>query len=310
MEPAVYVFVGQGGLNYGTLRNRAIAVEDCGYDGLWLVDHFWARDRPDADFLDGWTTIAGLAEATDRLRLGVLVTCNAFRNPGILAKVAATADHISDGRIELGMGAGWMDEEFDAYGFDFAPVGERLDALGESLEILTRLFSEKRTSFEGDHYRIRNAPFFPKPVQSPLPITIGGAGRQVMLRLVARHANRWNCPIPAAPEIASLVATLHDHCREIGRDAAEITVSEQVAVVLGKDEADYRNKREVAEDRVGGFIEDIDAMAVCGTPSKVADELNAKIASGVADFAVIFGDLGERDTLELFASHVAPQLTG
>ena len=308
MKPPVYVFIGQGGLDYGTLRYRARAAEDCGYDGLWLVDHFWARDRPDADFLDGWTTIAGLAEATERLRLGILVTCNAFRNPGVLAKIAATADHVSNGRIELGMGAGWMDEEFNAFGFDFAPIGERLDALGESLEILTRLFSEKRTRFEGSHYRVHDAPFFPKPVQSPLPITIGGAGRQVMLRLVARYANRWNCPMPAAPEMASLVATLRDHCHEIGRNPAEITVSEQVAIVLGKDDADYRDKRALAQECVGGFIEDIDAMAVCGTPSKIADELNAKIASGVEDFAVIFGDLGARDTLELFASHVAPQL--
>ena len=105
MEPPVYVFIGQGGLGYSTLRTRARTVEDCGYDGLWLVDHFWARDRPDADFLDGWTTIAGLAEATERLRLGVLVTCNTFRNPGVLAKIAATADHISNGRIELGLGS-------------------------------------------------------------------------------------------------------------------------------------------------------------------------------------------------------------
>ena len=293
----------------GRPRDRARAAEDCGYDGLWLVDHFWARDRPDADFLDGWTTIAGLAEATERLRLGVLVTCNAFRNPGILAKIATTADHISGGRIELGMGAGWMDEEFNAYGYNFASVSERLHALGESLEILTRLFSQKRTSFEGRHYQVRDVPFFPKPVQSPLPITIGGAGRQLMLRLVARYADRWNCPMPAAPEIASLVATLHDHCRAIGRHAAEITISEQVAIVLGKDDADYRKQREIAQERVGGFIEDIDAMAVCGTPAKVADELNAKIASGVEDFAVIFGDLGMRATLELFASRVAPELT-
>jgi len=275
---------------------------------MWLVDHFWAAHAPEADLLEPWTAIAGLAEATEKLRLGVMVSCNAFRTPGLLAKVAATADHISDGRVELGMGTGWMEEEFIAYGYDFAPVGERLSALGESLDIIRSLFTRESTNYIGEHYRLKGARFEPKPVQSPLPITIGGAGRKVMLGLVARHAQRWNCPMPAAGDLPSLVEDLHARCSEVGRDPTEITISEQVAVVIGKDDASYRQKRELAQKTVGGFIEDIDAMAVCGTPNQVVDDLNARLERGAGEFAVIFGDLGMEDSLELFATRVLPEL--
>jgi len=308
MKPATYVFIGQGGLGYDDLRRRALDAEGCEYDGLWLVDHMWARGMPDADFLDGWTTIAALAEATQRLRLGVLVTCNSYRNPGLLAKSVVTIDHISGGRVELGMGAGWMEEEYLAYGYEFPSVGKRLSELGEALEIISSLLTRERTSFEGEHYRFTDVPFQPKPVQNPMPITLGGAGRNVMLKLVARHAHRWNCPMPAVDQLEELTGVLRGHCAEIGRDPEEIAVSEQVAIVLGKDDAAFRAKRELAESMIGCFVDDIDAMAVCGTPSRVADVLAAKMERGVRDFAILFGDLGMTDTLEVFASEVLPQL--
>lgn len=303
------VFVPQAGFDYPTLRERALLAESLGFVGLWTVDHMWARGAADIPFLDGWTIVSALAEATSRLRLGVLVTCNSYRNPGILAKIVATSDHISGGRIELGIGAGWMDEEYAAYGFPFPPVRTRLSQLEESLEIITQLFSGRRTSYAGTHYRFEDAPFEPKPLQCPLPITIGGAGPKILMRLVARYAHRWNCPMPAASRLEEHLTALSLHCEKIGRDPGDVTVSEQIAVVVGQDDADLTKQIAIARQRIGGFV-DLETMAICGTPDTVVERLSAKIRTGVNDFAVLFGDLGTPRSLQLFADRVAPYLTG
>lgn len=301
------VFLPQTGFPYATLRERARLAESLGYAGLWTVDHMWAKGAEDIPFLDGWSIVSALAEATTRLRLGVLVTCNSFRNPGVLAKTVVTGDHISGGRIELGIGAGWMQEEYAAYGFPFPPVRTRLAQLEESLEIITRLFSRSRTTYSGKHYRFEDAPFEPKPLQNPLPITIGGAGPQVLMRLVARYAHRWNCPMPAAPRLAEHLVALSRHCDALGRDPREVVVSEQIAVVVGRDDADLSKQVEVARQRIGGFV-DLATMAVCGTPDQVVERLTGKIRLGVNDFAVLLGDLGTPESLQLFAERVVPHL--
>jgi F420-dependent oxidoreductase-like protein len=283
------------------------AAEAAGFDGFWVVDHMWGRGVPDVPCLEGWSLVSALAEATTTLRLGVLVTCNSYRNPGMLAKAAATADHVSGGRVELGIGAGWMEEEYAAYGFDFPGVRTRLDQLAETLEIVTRLFTQPRTTVDGRFYRFVDAPFEPKPVQRPMPITIGGAGPKVLMKLVARYAQRWNCPMPAAPRLQEHLSALRAHCQDCGRDPAEVVVSEQIAVIVGKDDASLRAKRATAERMIGGFV-DIESMAICGTPNAIIDRLAQKIESGVRDFAILFGDFGAPDSLELFASRVRPAL--
>jgi F420-dependent oxidoreductase-like protein len=302
------LFLPQAGATYASLREKALLLERLGYDGLWLVDHFWAGGAPDLDFIEGWTAVAGLAEATERLRLGLLVTCNSYRHPGVVAKMAATVDHISGGRAELGMGAGWMESEYRAYGYDFPSMGVRLAQLGEGLEVIEALFAGGRANFDGQYYRITDAPFAPLPVQKPLPITIGGAGEKVLLRLVARHAQRWNCPMNSAHEIPRLREILARHCEDFGRDPAGIVTSEQTVVVLGKDGRDYEGKRKIADMLVGGFAE-LDKVGVLGTPDDVAATLQAKIdTKGVRDFALLFGDFGMDDTLALFAEEVMPRL--
>jgi F420-dependent oxidoreductase-like protein len=307
-RPGLSLFLPQAALSYGVLRARARTVEQLGYDTLWIVDHMWMRGLPDVDCLEAWTTIAALAEATSTLRLGVLVTCNAYRNPGMLAKSVTTADHVSGGRIELGLGAGWMEEEYRAYGFDFPSIATRLVQLGEALEVVSSLFTKHRTSFAGAHYRFHNAPFEPKPVQSPLPITLGGSGTRVFMRLVARFATRWNCPMSAAHDIENHIAALRRHCDDVDRDPAEIIVSEQTCVVLGRDDREYREKLGTAKTMVGGWI-DLDTMAVHGTPERVAEALRNKRKGGVTDFAIVFGDLGMPETLDLFMREVVPLLT-
>lgn len=302
-----FVFVPQGGIGYPALKEQALLSESLGFAGFWTVDHMWAKGAPDAPFLDGWSVVTALAEATTRLRLGVLVSCNSYRNPGLLAKTAVTADHVSGGRIELGLGAGWMEEEYRAYGFDFPPIGTRLVQLGESLAIISGLFNQPRTTLHGRHYDFRDAPFEPKPVQNPLPVTIGGAGPKVLMKLVARYAHRWNCPMPAASRLGEHIDALARHCDSIGRDSREIIVSEQVCVVVGANDRDLAARIETARATVGGFV-DLDTMAVCGTPQAIVDALCEKARRGVRDFAVLFGDLGAPDTLALFAERVAPHL--
>lgn len=306
-KASVSLFIPQAATTYSAIRERARLAESLGYKGYWVVDHLMAGGAPDLDFLDGWTTVTGLAEATERLRIGVLVTCNSFRNPGLLAKIVTTADHISNGRVELGMGAGWLEEEYAAYGFDFPSIGVRLAQLEESLEIITSLFTNDRTTVDGKHYAFRKAPFAPKPVQSPLPITIGGGGKRVLMRLVAKYAQCWNCSMPTVPELGEHLDALRGHCDAIGRDFDEILISEQAAVVIGSNENDYRRNRELAELVIGSFV-DIDAMAICGTPDRVTETLRAKMQAGVRDFTIVFGDFGAPETLELFAREVLPHL--
>ena len=307
-RPATFsLFLPQAGFSWPMLRERALLLEKLGFDGLWLVDHFWANGMPDVDFLEGWTTLAALAAATTKLRLGLLVTCNSYRNPALLAKTVASVDQVSGGRIELGLGAGWMDSEYKAYGYDFPSMGTRLAQLEEGLEIITRMLREPRTTFAGSHYRVEDAPNNPKPAQKVLPVTIGGAGEKKLLKLVARHAQRWNCPMNSAHDVERLQGVLAAHCADIGRDPSEIVVSEQMIVVMGADEEAFQAKLSVAKMMLGGFA-DIDKVGVLGTPDRVVAQLRGKMARGVTDFAVMFGDLGLEETLRLFARDVMPAL--
>ncbi len=305
--PTFSLFMPQAGSSYAMIRDRAHSLEAMGYDGLWLTDHFFANGLPDLDYLEGWTALSGLAEATSRLRLGLMVTCQSYRNPALLAKMAATVDHISDGRLELGIGAGWMEEEYSAYGWSFPPIKLRLAQLAESLEIITGMFGDSTFTFEGEHYRVVDAPCAPKPLQDPLPITIGGAGEKVLLRLVAKYASRWNCPMTNAHDVSRLLGVLAGHCRSVGRDVNQITISEQLPIIIGRDDDHLQEKRLMAKMMIGNWV-DIRKMALVGTPEQVISGLQAKIANGVTDFAVLFGDLGMPDSLELFAENVIPAL--
>ncbi|HYB98307.1 MAG TPA: TIGR03560 family F420-dependent LLM class oxidoreductase [Candidatus Limnocylindrales bacterium] len=304
-SPTFFLFLPQAGLTWEALRSRARLVEELNYDGLWLVDHFWAGGMPDLDFLEAWTALAALAEATQRIRIGQMVTCNSYRNPALVAKMAATVDNISGGRLELGMGAGWMEEEYRAYGYDFPSMRTRLAQLEEGLELMTRMFEQPRATFHGSYYRVDDAPNQPKPQQSPLPITIGGAGEKILLRLVARYAKRWNCPMTNAPEIERLREVLASHCTAIGRDVSEIIVSEQTMVVVGADEEAFQQKMGMAKAVLGGFA-DVEKVSVQGTPDRVIAGLREKVSRGVQDFAIMFGDLASEETLELFATKVIP----
>lgn len=207
------------------------------YESGWLFDHFYPIfSDPTGPCLEGWTALAALAQATSRLRVGVLVTGNVYRHPAVLANMAATLDVISEGRLELGLGAGWNDEECDAYGIELSQLGERFDRFDEALEVITGLLSQTTTTFAGKHYRLVEARCEPKPVQRPHPpICIGGGGEKRTLRAVARFAQHWNYPGGPAEDFARKLDVLRSHCEAIGRDAGEIMTSTHLRLDPGGD---------------------------------------------------------------------------
>ncbi len=225
------LFLGQVGQDWPSMLDRFRLAEELGYDHAWLVDHFVDTDGDlSKPCMEAWTLLAGLAACTSRIRLGALVTGNTYRNPALLLKQAVTVDHISGGRLMLGMGSGLHEPEHRMYGFPFPPPGERVDRLEEALELMSLLMRQERTTFEGRYYRLVDAPFEPKPVQQPrIPIVIG-AHRPRMLRLAAGYADMWDT-FPTirgsatdglTDEIGERVRAFEELCREAGRDPSEV----------------------------------------------------------------------------------------
>lgn len=211
-------------LPWETLVRRWRLYEDLGFDSVWDCDHFVQPSRPHGPYFEGWTLLAGLAAVTSRIRIGVLVTCNTFRHPALLAKEAVTVDHISNGRLQLGLGAGWYEPEHTMYGIDFPSPGQLIERFEEAVEIIDRLLRSEVVTFDGKHYSLREAEFRPGPVQKPRPpLTIGAHGPR-MLKLCARYADAWNS-FGSVDEIRARNRVLNEKCAEVGRDPAEIARS-------------------------------------------------------------------------------------
>jgi F420-dependent oxidoreductase-like protein len=223
----------QEGVSFDALVAHWRCADDVGFDSVWLDDHFYSVLRPRSEpQMEAWTLLAALARETQRTRIGILVSCNGYRNPALLAKMAATVDVLSNGRLIHGIGAGWFADEYEGYGYDFPDAPTRLAQLDEALAVQKALWTADRPSFDGRVYRVREAWCEPRPVQRPYPpILIGGGGERVLLRLVARHADMWNCPGEPG-ELARKIEVLRRHCAAEGRpvDAIERTWFGQVIV--------------------------------------------------------------------------------
>ncbi|HVW35019.1 MAG TPA: LLM class F420-dependent oxidoreductase [Acidimicrobiia bacterium] len=202
------------------------------FESGWTFDHFYPIfSDPAGPCLEGWVTLSALAQATTRLRMGTLVTGNVYRHPAVLANMAATLDQVSGGRLELGIGAGWNEEECTAYGIELPPLRERFDRFDEACEIIVSLLTRETTDFAGRHYRLTAARCEPKPVQRPHPpICIGGGGEKRTLRAVARWAQHWNIPGGGPDVFKAKRDVLAEHCAALGRDPAEITTSVHLRV--------------------------------------------------------------------------------
>jgi alkanesulfonate monooxygenase SsuD/methylene tetrahydromethanopterin reductase-like flavin-dependent oxidoreductase (luciferase family) len=225
------MFLSQAGRSWTEVRDDFVQAEELGFDHAWLVDHLVDTDgAPEDGCLEGWTLLAAIAARTERIRLGVLVSSNTFRHPALLLKEAVTVDHISGGRVILGIGTGWHEDEHRRYGIDLPAPAERVDRFEEAVECISLLMGQERTTFHGRHYQLEDARLEPRPVQQPrIPILIA-AHRPRMLRIAARYADQWDTFAAIAgtatdgveAEIAERIAALDDACRAIGRDPAEI----------------------------------------------------------------------------------------
>jgi F420-dependent oxidoreductase-like protein len=240
-------------LPWPELRDRWRWLEGLGFDSLWLPDHYFPSAGRDKPMFEAWTLLAGLALVTERARIGILVSSNTFRHPALLAKQAVTVDHLAEGRLELGLGAGWFVEEHEVFGLDFPETKERVDRFAEAVALIDRYLTHDESSFEGEHYRLDGAFNRPAPVQQPRPPLVMGAHGPRMLKLVARYADTWNSFAPPA-ELAQRNAQLTELCEAIGRDPATIRRSMFYGVNQSLDEDPWASI-DAFEDYIGRYAE-------------------------------------------------------
>ena len=290
--------------DWPSLRDACLAAERAGWDSVWLDDHLLADEGdPDDPKLEGWSTLAAVASVTERVRLGLLVSANTFRNPGLTAKLATTLDHISGGRAILGIGGGWFEREHEAFGIDFGGgFGERLDRLDEAVLLIRRLLDGETVTADGDWYRFVDARCEPRPVQPRLPILIGGSGPRKTLRTTARYADLWNAY--GTPEtIAASDAILREHCATVGRDSGEIARTVTLDVVVRDDVASARDAFAGWSAIHGLGAKDGAAsgaryVRLLGPADAIAAEIDRYATIGVDEVIWIFRHPFDLDTIE------------
>ena len=285
-------------LTYEQFRDNWLTCERLGYDVAYCTDHFvaYVPDRGPVSVMEGPTLLSAMLAQTTRMRGGLMVAGNTFRNPGILAKIATTLDHVSGGRLELGMGAGHIQFEHEQYNIPFGTLGMRLRALGESIQIVRSLLENEKTTFEGKYYTMHDAFCEPKPVQRPLPFLVGGIGEDLTMRVVARSADIWNFwESPTAEVYAQKLVALQRHCDEVGRDPDQIRKSVHIKPVVGETEAEVR-ERAPSQPRARSFE----------TTEQIAERLLEFVRLGLSDFVFMLDEPGDMRTLELLATKVAP----
>jgi len=282
--------------------------ESLGYDSIWVYDHFHNVPVPAHETVfECWTVMAALAAATTKIRLGQMVTCTSYRPPALTAKVTSTIDVISSGRLDWGVGAGWYDHEYRAYGYEFPEAKVRIGMLREAVEVVKVMWTEPDATYEGRYYRLAGAQCDPKPLQQPHPpIWIGGGGEQITLRVVARLADKSN--FGGKPEEwAHKRDVLHGHCKDVGRDASEIELTWSPEVCVRESEAEVREVGAMRERR--GYREPFDSWQagnLVGTPEQVAEKIRTYLDLGCTYFVPWCTDYPDHTTLRLFAETVIP----
>jgi F420-dependent oxidoreductase-like protein len=283
--------------------------EAVGLDWASVFDHFLPIESdPTGPCFEGFAILAALAAHTTRLRCGIIVTGVTYRNPAIVAKTAATIDHISGGRMELGLGAAWYRDEHEQYDVDFPRIGVRMDMLDEACRIVRALWTQQRATVEGAHFSVRDALAEPKPLQDPLPLWIGGSGEKRTLRIVAEHADGWNTFFGDVAEYQHKLDVLGRHCADVGRDPTGIRRQVVLRAILGETEAEAQDAARERAERAGVAVEEMTQGMIVGTPAQCAARLEDHRRMGVADFLVLVRPPADRRTIELFAGAVAPAL--
>lgn len=288
------------------MRKTLHEIEELGFDSAWLYDHFYTVPQPTTDScFEAWTLLSAFAAVTEKLRLGHTVLCNSYRHPAVLAKMAATFDVISEGRLEFGVGAGWYEQEYNAYGIPFPKPSVRIGMLREAVQIIKKMWTEETATFQGKYYTITEAINSPKPLQKPHPpILIGGGGEQLTLKIVARFADKCNFGTSATfEEYARKYKILEEHCHTIGRDPAAIEKTCNRGIIVGTAEAEARARFNRFRHAPPG-----NAFYIMGTPEQCITELARYKDLGVTYFILYFPDAIELEPLRLFANKVMPAL--
>jgi F420-dependent oxidoreductase-like protein len=300
----------QQGARYGDLLAVAQRAERLGFDGFFRSDHYLSMGNHFSGLpgpSDAWVTLAGLARDTSTIRLGTLVSPVTFRAPGVLAIGVANVDDMSGGRVELGLGAGWYEAEHSAYAIDFPSLGERFTMLEEQLQIVTGLWSTpvgSRFEFTGRHHSVTDSPALPKPVQSPIPLIIGGGGARRTPMLAARHATEYNLPFQTIERYTKQVGRVKVACAEIGRDPDDIVYSVALVVCIGSDEAEVARRAAA----IGRDPDEMRANGLCGTPAEAVERLAQWRDAGVERVHLQTLDLTDLEHLDLLATEVIPHL--
>ena len=303
---------GQEGVAWEQWVALARACEEAGLDGLFRSDHY-SSTQSEPGALDAWATLAALAGTTERIRLGTLVSPATFRHPSVLAKNVVTVDHVSGGRVEVGLGAGWMDVEHRAYGFAFPELRERLELLAEQAEIVHRLLTDGRVDFDGRHYRLEGAQGLPKPVQRPRPpIVLGGSAGRGTLAPAVRFADEYNTPTGDLEQVRRRRARVREACERGGRDPGSLTFSIMTGCVVGSDELELRERlgrvaRRVRSDADGEeFARRVRGTWLVGTVPQVVERLERLAEAGVERAFLQHWEFDDDAMVRLLGAQVAP----
>jgi F420-dependent oxidoreductase-like protein len=310
---------GQEGVTWDEWLALADVCERSGLEGLFRSDHYFSVvGRRERSSLDAIATLAALAARTERIRLGTLVSPVTFRHPSVLAKSAATIDHVSGGRLELGLGAGWNEGEHAAYGFDFPSLGTRMELLEEQLEIVHRLWTEDSVTFAGTHYRLDDCPALPRPLQEPRPpLILGGSAKPRSVALAVRLADEYNTLVASIDDCRERKSVLVEACESAGRDPTTLPLTLMATCVVGEDRAQVLERVRGVLSVFGSGEEDVEAVLadrrerwVAGTPDEVVERLRALAEAGVERVYLQHLVHGDTEMVELIGKAVVPALAG
>lgn len=304
------VFTSLTGTTWSAVLGLWQHLETTGWDIACVSDHFMpnTRDR-EGPVLESWSTLSALAALVPRMRVGTIVLGNTYRHPAVVAKMAAQVDILSGGRLVLGMGAGWQQNEHEAYGIPFYTVRERLERLDEACQVIRSLWTQRRSNFQGRYYQLSDAPLDPKPVQKPHPeLMIGGGGERVTLRVVARQADHWN--VWGGPKVlARKTAILEEHCSRVGRNPKTITRSVNVSLLFTDKKADIDRLVDTITARMGSHAADARDTCLAGTPDQIREQLLQLKDAGADTLFIptLFRPADEiRRDMDRFIAEVAP----
>ena len=305
MATDIGIHTGPQEISMQDLRRIWQRADESGFRWVSVWDHFYAnplKDRNDPCF-EGVAAMAALAALTQRVQVGCLMFCALYRSPGLLAKAAVTIDHISNGRANLGVGAGWFKEEFEDYGYRFPPIGERFEHMEEALQIIRGLFEQESVTFKGRHYQVNNAVCSPKPVQKRLPIWVGGRGPERTPQTAARYADGFNVPYISPDEYKQRQQVVDETCHKIKRDPRSIRRTVNLGFYMGADAKSAEKNRErtqrFTEEQRGGFL--------VGTAQEVTDKMEKYAQAGAQGINIAIRPPVDWDALEAFIEQIMPE---